>query len=72
MRRPRDELHQRIRSDVAARVPVDQREADSIVAFLAAFDRLEAPLDQDVDVVHVTGSGIVIGPRGVVLLEHKR
>ena len=59
-------------SDVAARVPVDQREADSIVAFLAAFDRLEAPLDQDVDVVHVTGSGIVVGPRGVVLLEHKR
>ncbi len=69
---PQDELHQRIRSDVAARVPVDQREVDSIVAFLAAFDRLEAPLDQDVDVVHVTGSGIVIGPRGVVLLEHKR
>ena len=72
MPRPQDELHQRIRSDVVARVPVDQREADSIVAFLAAFDRLEAPLDQEVDVVHVTGSGIVVGPRGVVLLEHKR
>lgn len=69
---PHDELHQRIRSDVAARQPVDQREADSIVAFLAAFDQLEAPLDQDVDVVHVTGSGIVVGRRGVVLLEHKR
>ena len=67
-----DELRRRIRSDVVARVPVDQREADSVVAFLAAFDRLEAPLDQDVDVVHVTGSGIVVGPRGVVLLEHKR
>ena len=72
MPQPHDELHQRIRSDVAARMPVDQREADSIVAFLAAFDQLEAPLDQDVDVVHVTGSGIVIGPRGVVLLEHRR
>ncbi len=72
MPQPHDELHQRIRSDVAARVPVDQREADSIVAFLAAFDQLEAPLDQDVDVVHVTGSGIVVGARGVVLLEHKR
>ena len=48
-----DELLRRIRSDVLARVPVDQREADSVAAFLAAFDRLEAPLDQDVDVVHV-------------------
>jgi 8-oxo-dGTP pyrophosphatase MutT (NUDIX family) len=67
-----DELHQRIRSDVAARRPVDQREADSVVAFLAAFDRLSAPLDQESDPIHVTGSGIVVGPRGVVLLEHKR
>ncbi len=54
------------------REPVDRREADSIVAFLAAFDRLEAPLDQESDPIHVTGSGIVVGPRGVVLLEHKR
>ena len=67
-----DELRRRIRSDVAARVPVDRREADSVTAFLEAFDRLAAPLDQESDVVHVTGSGIVVGPRGVVLLEHKR
>jgi 8-oxo-dGTP pyrophosphatase MutT (NUDIX family) len=72
MSQQQDELHRRIRSDVVARVPVDQREVDSVAAFLAAFDRLEAPLDQAVDVVHVTGSGIVVGPRGVVLLEHKR
>jgi 8-oxo-dGTP pyrophosphatase MutT (NUDIX family) len=65
-------LHARIRSDVAARQPVDQREADSIEAFLTAFDELAAPLDQEVDPIHVTGSGIVVGPRGVVLLEHKR
>lgn len=72
MAQQQDELHRRIRSDVVARVPVDQRELDSVAAFLVAFDRLEAPLDQDVDVVHVTGSGIVVGPRGVLLLEHKR
>ena len=72
MPQQQDELRQRIRSDVAARVPVDRREADSVAAFLDAFDRLVAPLDQESDVVHVTGSGIVVGPRGVVLLEHKR
>ncbi len=72
MSQQQDELLRRIRADVVARVPVDQREVDSVAAFLAAFDRLDAPLDQDVDVVHVTGSGIVVGPRGVVLLEHKR
>ncbi len=63
---------QRIRTDVEARQPVDEREAASIDRFLAAFDALAAPLDQDSDPIHVTGSGIVIGPRGVVLLEHKR
>lgn len=67
-----DPLHARIRSDVAARTPVDQREADSIEAFLTAFDALAAPLDQEADLIHVTGSGIVVGPRGLVLLEHKR
>ena len=67
-----DRLLQRIRDDVAARTPVDQREADSVVRFLDALDSLDAPLDQESDPIHVTGSGIVIGPRGVVLLEHKR
>ena len=36
------------------------------------FDRLDDPLDQALDAVHVTGSAIVVGPRGVVLLRHKR
>jgi 8-oxo-dGTP pyrophosphatase MutT (NUDIX family) len=68
----RDLLHQRIRADVAARRPVDEREAVSVDRFLVAFDALAAPLDQESDPIHVTGSGIVVGPRGVVLLEHKR
>jgi 8-oxo-dGTP pyrophosphatase MutT (NUDIX family) len=67
-----DQVHQRIRADVAARQPVDEREAVSIERFLTSFDALVAPLDQDSDPIHVTGSGIVVGPRGVVLLEHKR
>ena len=67
-----DDVHRRIRSDVAGRVPVDDREASSIERFLVAFDALAAPLDQDSDPTHVTGSGIVVGPRGVILLEHKR
>ena len=67
-----DEVHRRVRVDVAARQPVDEREAVSIERFLAAFDVLTAPLDQESDLTHVTGSGIVVGPRGVVLLEHKR
>lgn len=67
-----DQLLRRIRADVAARSPVDEREELSIERFLAAFDRLRAPLDLEADLVHVTGSGVVVGPRGVVLLEHKR
>jgi 8-oxo-dGTP pyrophosphatase MutT (NUDIX family) len=67
-----EQLHQRIRADVAARRSVDEREAISIERFLTFFDALAAPLDQDSDPVHVTGSGVVIGPRGVLLLEHRR
>jgi len=67
-----DRLHQRVRADVAARQPVDEREAVSIERFLAHFDALPTPLDQESDPIHVTGSGIVVGRRGVVLLEHKR
>lgn len=67
-----DDLRRRIRDDVVARRPVDDREQVSVERFLVAFDALAAPFDQEADPVHVTGSGIVVGPRGVVLLEHKR
>ena len=62
----------RLRADVAARTPLDDRERSAIDQFLAALDVLEHPLDQDADPVHVTGSAIVVGPRGVLLLKHKR
>ena len=61
-----------IRRAVRGRVPVDPREAASIVRFLAELDRLAAPLDEAADPVHVTASAIVVGPRGVVLHRHKR
>ncbi len=65
-------LRATIRSAVAARQPVDGRETVSIGRFLAAFDELDDPFSQDAGPVHVTGSGIVVGRRGIVLLKHKR
>jgi len=60
-----------VRAEVAAREPVDQRERESIARFLAESARLAHPFDRDADPTHVTGSAIVVGPRGVVLVEHK-
>mgnify|MGYP006285881701 CR=1 FL=1 len=57
---------------VAARIPVDEREATSIRRFLSEYARLGHPFDEHADPVHVTGSAIVIGARGVVLHLHKR
>jgi 8-oxo-dGTP pyrophosphatase MutT (NUDIX family) len=72
MTAPPPGLRARIRDDVAMREPVDEREAASIERFLALYDTLDDPFDQECGPVHVTGSAIVVGPRGVVLLEHKR
>lgn len=66
------DVRSHVRASVAARTPVDEREERSVAAFLRAFDELADPFDQRLDVVHVTGSGIVVGRRGVVLLKHKR
>jgi 8-oxo-dGTP pyrophosphatase MutT (NUDIX family) len=72
MTESRDDLRASVRADVAARRPVDEREAAAIERFLAAYDTLAAPFDLEHDPVHVTGSGIVVGRRGVLLLKHKR
>jgi 8-oxo-dGTP pyrophosphatase MutT (NUDIX family) len=63
---------ERLRADVAARRPLDDREAESIRRFLHELDTLSDPLSQTADPIHVTGSAIVVGPRGVLLLKHKR
>lgn len=67
-----DGTRQCVRATVAGRVPIDDVERASIADFLARFDELDDPLDQRRGPIHVTGSAIVVGPRGVVLLRHKR
>lgn len=67
-----EQLRTRVRADVTSRSPVDERETESIQRFVDHFDALDDPFSQDADAVHVTGSGIVVGPRGVVLLKHRR
>jgi 8-oxo-dGTP pyrophosphatase MutT (NUDIX family) len=48
------------------------REFRSRARFLVELDRLSDPFDRHADPVHVTGSAIVVGPRGTVLHWHKR
>jgi 8-oxo-dGTP pyrophosphatase MutT (NUDIX family) len=62
----------RLRQDIEGHPPGDQREAESCRRCLAELDRLPRPFDQLADLTHVTASGIVAGPRGVVLHNHRR
>ncbi len=57
---------------MAARVPVDDRERASIADVLATVPRLERPFDMAADPVHMTGSALIVGSRGIVLLRHRR
>ena len=61
-----------VRRSVVERVPIDETERAHIVTFLAHYDALADPMDRDLDTIHVTGSAVVTGPRGVVLLRHRR
>jgi len=61
-----------VRAAIEERRPIDDAEAASIARTLAEFDRLADPFSEVADPVHATGSAIVVGPRGVVLLKHKR
>ena len=65
-------LREQIRAAVVARHPGDERERISLLAFVEHFDRLADPCSETADPVHVTGSAIVVGDRGVVLHRHKR
>jgi 8-oxo-dGTP pyrophosphatase MutT (NUDIX family) len=57
---------------VAARAPVDGREARSRDHILVALSRLPCPFDEDADPTHLTASAVVLGPQGVLLHLHKR
>jgi 8-oxo-dGTP pyrophosphatase MutT (NUDIX family) len=72
MKQEPHELRTSIRAAVVARQPIDDEERRRISEFLEHFDRLADPFDERADPVHVTGSAIVVGSRGVVLLKHKR
>lgn len=61
-----------VRAEVAARSPVDPREAQARDRFLVELDRLPRPLDEHADPTHVTASAIVVGVRGTVLHRHRR
>ena len=61
-----------LRRAVAGFDAATPREVRSRARFLAELDRLPDPFDRQADPVHVTGSAIVVGPRGTVLHWHKR
>jgi 8-oxo-dGTP pyrophosphatase MutT (NUDIX family) len=67
-----NDLRELIRAAVSSRSPVDAREQRSIDTFVAELDRLDRPFEEDADLVHVTASAIVTGPRGALLHRHKR
>lgn len=71
-RAPGPALVAAVREQVLARRPVDARERASIASFVQQLDSLERPFDEDAGPVHVTGSAIVVGAKGVVLHRHKR
>jgi 8-oxo-dGTP pyrophosphatase MutT (NUDIX family) len=66
-----DRLLEHVIRDVQARSPVDRREELSIERFLVEIGRLTEPLSEHAHPVHVTASGIVVGPRGVLLHRHR-
>ena len=69
--RDSDTLRDRVRHSVAVKEPIDDAERACIAEFLRHFDDLPRPFDEHADTVHVTGSAIVVGRRGVILVKHK-
>ena len=71
-----DALIDQVLAAVNAHVAADAAEEQSIATLITEVDRIRSaggdPFDQHDDAVHITGSAIVVGPRGTVLLEHKR
>lgn len=65
-------LTEQVRTAVTGFDAQTPRERESRNHLLAELDRLPLPFDEDADPVHVTGSAIVAGPRGVLLHFHKR
>jgi len=66
-----DALRDHVRQSVATKPPIDDAERECIAEWLRRFDALDRPFDEHADPVHVTGSAIVVGVRGVLLIKHK-
>jgi 8-oxo-dGTP pyrophosphatase MutT (NUDIX family) len=67
-----ESLVAQVRRAALDRTPINPDEAVSIERLVAELDRLPEPFSEHSDPIHVTGSAVVVGPRGVVLLRHKR
>jgi 8-oxo-dGTP pyrophosphatase MutT (NUDIX family) len=65
-------LTRMVRDTVAGFDASTARERESRQRFLTELNRLPHPFAEDADPVHVTGSALIVGPRGVVLHFHKR
>jgi 8-oxo-dGTP pyrophosphatase MutT (NUDIX family) len=61
-----------LRATIAAHQPVDDREASAMKRVLEDLEQLPHPFDEEAGPVHVTGSAVIVGPRGTVLHLHKR
>ncbi|HEY4927577.1 MAG TPA: NUDIX domain-containing protein [Acidimicrobiales bacterium] len=59
-------------SSLSAHRPQDEREARSLATIINALATLSRPFDRHGDLTHVTASGVVVGPRGVLLHRHRR
>jgi 8-oxo-dGTP pyrophosphatase MutT (NUDIX family) len=57
---------------VSAHRAADGREKKAKTRILESLARLPRPFDEEDDLVHVTGSAVVVGRRGTVLHRHKR
>jgi 8-oxo-dGTP pyrophosphatase MutT (NUDIX family) len=66
------DLVDQVRRSVAAHEPRDERERRAKAELEEGLDELPRPFDEGADPRHVTGSAIVVGPRGTVLHLHKR
>ncbi|CAN5501438.1 hypothetical protein BH24ACT5_BH24ACT5_05950 [soil metagenome] len=65
-----DDRKQVVLDLVTQHEPVDDSERRDIATLLAEVRRLDRPFDRHADPEHITGSGFVVGRRGIVLLHH--
>jgi 8-oxo-dGTP pyrophosphatase MutT (NUDIX family) len=65
-------LVETVRGTVTGHAAADRRETDAKARILESLVNLPRPFDEEADLVHVTGSAVVVGRRGTVLHLHKR